>query len=262
MDAFTFGLFADPQYGDKPMHINRFYRNAPDKLAACMELFKLANVEFTVCLGDLIDGENSPFLSEQACRRMQDIVEALERPCHYVLGNHDVNGVNRHRLMDLWGFPDQNGYYAFLHKGILCIVLDTNYDADDEPYMPGKGVWDHSYVSRDQLRWLKETLAATAARTVLVFSHALLDAGEDPHIVRNASAVRDILERSGKRIAVFQGHRHSGCASVTNGIPYHTLKGMVDTEATFFGLIVTVSDSGITAEVVSPMGRERISILP
>jgi alkaline phosphatase len=46
--------------------------------------------------------------------------------------------------------------------------------------------------------------------------------------VKNAPAVRKVLEGSGKVIAVFQGHNHHGAYRRINGIPYFTMRGMVE----------------------------------
>ena len=46
--------------------------------------------------------------------------------------------------------------------------------------------------------------------------------------MKNASAVRAVLERSKKVVAVFQGHQHEGGYSLINGIHYYTLKSVID----------------------------------
>ena len=37
-----------------------------------------------------------------------------------------------------------------------------------------------------------------------------------------------MLEKSGKVIAVLQGHRHEGGFSTINGIPYFTFRGLIE----------------------------------
>ena len=46
--------------------------------------------------------------------------------------------------------------------------------------------------------------------------------------MKNATAVRALLEQSKKVLAVFQGHRHEGGYSHINGIHYYTLKAVIE----------------------------------
>jgi alkaline phosphatase len=62
---------------------------------------------------------------------------------------------------------------------------------------------------------------------VIVFVHQQLDC-EGDLCVNNAGEVRQVLKRSRKKLAVFQGHNHSGHYSRLNGIHYYTLKAMVE----------------------------------
>lgn len=48
--------------------------------------------------------------------------------------------------------------------------------------------------------------------------------------VKNAAAVRTVLEASGRVLAAFQGHDHKGSYTLVNGIHYYTLCGMVEGE--------------------------------
>ncbi|MFN9913344.1 MAG: metallophosphoesterase family protein, partial [Pirellulaceae bacterium] len=69
-------------------------------------------------------------------------------------------------------------------------------------------------------------LRATAKKTI-VFAHQRLDlAGK--HAVRNAAAVREVLEASGKVLAVLQGHSHGNDYQEIHGIHYCTLVAMVE----------------------------------
>jgi len=46
--------------------------------------------------------------------------------------------------------------------------------------------------------------------------------------VVNRAEVRAEFERSGKVLAVFQGHDHKGAYSFINGIHYYTLRAMIE----------------------------------
>jgi alkaline phosphatase len=60
-----------------------------------------------------------------------------------------------------------------------------------------------------------------------VFAHQRLDV-ENNHGVKNAKAVRKVLEDSGKVLAVFQGHSHQNDYKEIAGIHYCVLKAMVE----------------------------------
>jgi len=62
---------------------------------------------------------------------------------------------------------------------------------------------------------------------VIVFAHQRLDESA-PHSVKNAPAVRAVLEKSGKVLAVFQSHSHKNDYQQIAGIHYCTLVAMVE----------------------------------
>jgi alkaline phosphatase len=76
------------------------------------------------------------------------------------------------------------------------------------------------------LDWLRQDLATTL-KPVVVFAHQRLDPTEH-YTIRNAEAVRSILERSGRVAAVFQGHSHHNDYALLNGIHYCTLVALVE----------------------------------
>jgi len=107
-----------------------------------------------------------------------------------------------------------------------CIVLDANYKADGTNYDHGNYVWTDTTIPARELEWLEADLAAARDRTV-VFIHQPLD-GTRQEYIRNAADVRDILQRSGKVLGVFQGHIHQGGYSHIEGIHYCTQRALVE----------------------------------
>jgi len=86
--------------------------------------------------------------------------------------------------------------------------------------------WTDTNVDAPQLDWLAQALAASA-QPAIVLVHQQLD-GTGDLSVRNAARVREVLEKSGKVLAVLQGHRHEGAFSTVNGIPYFTFRGLIE----------------------------------
>lgn len=249
MEHFSFGLLADIQYADRPMRMGRYYRNALGKARHCMDAFNAIPVDFCVHMGDLIDWPGRPDKGREALAAIMPVMREFHGPMYYLLGNHDVDAVPSTELAELWGMPGGQTWYSFDHKGVHFIALDCNFTAEDIPHQSGTGKWDDCYVSRPQLRWLEADLAAAQSDIVVLMVHALLDDIEDPHVIRNAPEVRSILENCNKRVVVFQGHMHTGHASVKNGIGYHTLRSVVNGRTRTCFWVVEAGPGGMTAAV-------------
>ena len=93
--------------------------------------------------------------------------------------------------------------------------------------------WEDANVPEAELSWLRADLSATRLPTI-VLTHQLLNPLEqvDPRYettltVRNAAAVRSILEASGVVVGVFSGHYHAGGFQKVNGISYVVLQANV-----------------------------------
>jgi len=141
------------------------------------------------------------------------------------MGNHELDLLSKEQFMAAVGMPAPQ--YSFDCGPFHCIVLDANYNRDFSPYRAGNFSWPQAYIPPDEQDWLASDLGRTD-RKVIVFVHQTLDDDETAYGVKNAPAVRKVLEGSGKVIAVFQGHNHHGAYRRINGIPYFTMRGMVE----------------------------------
>lgn len=238
MQSCTFAAFADPHYAQRDPHIGRFFRQSPEKLRQCLPAFSAPEVDFVVCLGDLIDG------TLENAEEMAAIAKEAGKPVCYVAGNHDLAALPREALQNICGWPDPNGYYAFTVKDIRFLVLDTNHDGDSDRLPP----WDVTSIDAKQLAWLRKQLADP--KPTVVFAHANLDdrrqadGTRDPHIIVNHAEVRSVLEESGQVHLVVQGHCHSGAYTRQNGIAYLTLRAMVQGAEENDAAIITVRADG------------------
>lgn len=223
--SLTFGAFADPQYGERKDAGSRFYRESPAKLEACIKAFREAKPAFAIGLGDFVDGTSKDRAVELGhLKTIEDIFRRFEGPRYHVLGNHDLDAITKEEFLEATGMPAP--HHAFDAPPFRCIVLDACYRKDLASYSRGNFVWSDSWVPPAQLRWLEGELARARGKAI-VFTHQPLD-GEDIHCVRNAAEVRRVLEDSGKAVAVFSGHNHRGGYRRIRGIPYVTLRGMVE----------------------------------
>ena len=246
MKTVRFGLIADTQYADRPCSIGRYYRNALKKTEKCIEIFRREGVDFIVHLGDIIDCPDQLREGCEALDAMLPVLKGAGIPVYFVLGNHDLASVPYEVLRERLGL--KSGYYSFDHEGVHFVVLDSNFDVNGERYQPENSQWDQCCVSPEELLWLAEDLKTARADPAVVFVHALLDDLNDPHVIRNAAQVRSVLENCGRKVTVFQGHKHSGYESEANGIRYHTLKAVVNGRTRFFIRIAEAGPDGVSVK--------------
>ena len=81
-------------------------------------------------------------------------------------------------------------------------------------------------IPADQVEWLQEDLRRAGGPTI-VFIHQRLDVSNS-YGVKNAAEVRQVLENSGKVLAVLQGHSHENDYQEIAGIHYCVLAAMIE----------------------------------
>lgn len=179
---------------------------------------KMANhlaPDFVMTVGDLVNGYNRRDQWLPQMKRFKRHMKKLRMPWYPVAGNHDVRGERGGpvggRTAD---YTTHFGplYYSFDYRFAHVVCLFS----DEVVASPKLG----EAFSDRQLAWLREDLAATKAKTILVFLH-------HPRWLyprSNWSAVHDLLKRDGRVQAVFGGHIHKvRDDGVRDGIHYYTL---------------------------------------
>ncbi len=219
-----FGVVTDLHYGDKPAAGTRHYRQTLDKLAEAAAQFQTAEVEFVAELGDLIDAADSVELEQRYLATVNRAFAAIAPQRHYVLGNHCVDTLTKQEF--LGSIERERSYYSFDRGGFHFIVLDACFRHDGQPYQRRNFHWTDANIPPAELDWLQDDLRQTSLRTI-VLAHQRLDVNNN-HGVKNAAAVRQVLETSGKVLAVFQGHSHHNDLNEIAGIHYCTLVAMVE----------------------------------
>jgi len=226
-----FGIVTDCHYADADTAGTRYYRHSLDKLGECVEAMNKHQVDFLVELGDFKDQDSPP--AEQKTlsylRAVEGVFCNFNGPAYHVLGNHDQDSLSKAQFLTNIknaGINPGRSYYSFDSNGVHFVVLDANYKSDETDYDHGNFDWTDANIPLAELQWLRRDLAASNG-PVIVLVHQFLD-GAGSHYVKNAAEVRQILEQSGKVLAVFQGHRHDGGYSLIEGIHYYTLKAVVE----------------------------------
>jgi 3',5'-cyclic AMP phosphodiesterase CpdA len=230
-ELVRFGMVTDVHFADIDPNGARTYRDSDRKLAECVSVMNDRQVDFLVELGDFKDQDQAPQEARTLgfLRHIESVFAGFKGPRYHVMGNHDVDSLSKAQFLSIaqsGAGASGEAHYAFTQKGVRFIVLDADHKADGSDYDRGNFDWGDANIDAAQLAWLERTLAA-AGEPAVVFIHQQLD-GEGAYYVKNAPAVRRVLEASGRVLAVFQGHRHEGAYSVINGIPYYTLKGVIE----------------------------------
>lgn len=223
-----FGIITDVHYADADTKGSRYYRDSLAKLRQAVETFNRLDLAFVVELGDFIDAGASKEDELDYLRTADKVYQTFKGNRHYVLGNHCVGALTKQEFLTGCGAKNTQSYYSFDSAGYHFIVLDANFKQDGTPYSAGNFTWTDTGIPETEQEWLRQDLAAAGEKPSIVFVHQNLDDEKDAHGVKNAPEIRRILERSGKVAAVFQGHKHTGGYVRIGGIPYCTLKAMVE----------------------------------
>lgn len=218
------GLMTDLHYADKPPTKTRFYREALAKLDEAVEVMNREKPALVVELGDFIDQADSVDREIEWLRTMESHFARLSMPRHYVLGNHCVGTLTKQEFAA--NTRATGSFESFEAAGVTFVILDSCFRSDGTPYSRKNFDWKDANVPKDELAWLESQLSK-ASGPVIVLAHQRLDA-DKAHAVQNAAEVRSLLEKSGKVLAVFQGHSHKNDCQQIAGIHYTTLVAMVE----------------------------------
>lgn len=246
-----FGVITDLHYADRDPASGRMYRESAGKLAEFVEVMNREKADFVVELGDYKDQDIQPDPAKTLAylRTIEDVFAGFRGPRFHVLGNHDEDSLTKPEFLgavENTGIPAGRTYYSFDVRGVHFIVLDPNFRADGREFARGDFAWEDCNLPPAELDWLKADLAAGRGPAV-VFIHQQLD-GEGAYYVKNAAAARRILSDSGRVRIVFQGHRHEGAFSESDGIVYYTFKAAGEgsgPEANAYALVTVKPDGSL-----------------
>lgn len=224
----TLGLLTDVHYADKDTRGSRFYRDSLAKGQEAAAFFKEKKPTAVICLGDVIDAAKTVEEETTYLKAIAKVLDESGVTRHHVLGNHCVATLTKEEFFEHSGQAVKKGYYSVDLNGVHVVILDACFNKKMEAYERDNFQWSDANIPPAELVWLKEDLAGTEL-PVVVFAHQRLDLEpKNHHAVKQSPEVRKILETSGKVKAVFQGHSHKNELHEVGGIPYCTLKAMVE----------------------------------
>ena len=223
-EVVRFALITDLHYADKEAAGTRHYRETPAKLSQAAQRWRAEKPDFLAALGDLIDAAEDVQTELGYLRQIRGELDKIELPKHYVLGNHCVDTLTKQEFLN--GVGQEKSYYSFDQGNVHFVVLDACFRSDGVSYQRKNFEWTDPNIEKREVDWLRQDLSDTDKPTI-VLVHQRLDI-EGPYGIKNAAAVRNILESSGKVLAVFQGHSHENEHRMIEGIHYCTLVAMVE----------------------------------
>lgn len=191
-------------------------------LQETIKQINLLKPDFIVFGGDQVDGPGDEDANWQF---FLDIMERLDCPWYFVLGEADISGaypVNKmHTYGRDWqgrGLNNSQPYWSYDPlPGVHLIGLDTS--------VPDSTT---GYVSDEQLDWLKKDLAQQDKSLILLISHHPLlppppfnkDNAGAQYLLPQAGSVRDILTNYGKQTLALNGHIHISKIEQQNNVSY------------------------------------------
>lgn len=265
--GFDIGLMADAQFADIDAKGTRFYRQSIGKLGAAVEHFNGRDLAFCVHLGDFIDREWKSF---------DEIAKPLAKSrhrWHQLLGNHDFDVLDNLKA----GVPKRLGmawrHGSFDHAAFRFVVLDTN---DVSTYAHAAGTTERAHAERElarvtaaklrqaqpwngaigpaQLAWLDRTCAEARElrlKVIVLAHHPVFP--DNQHNAWNSAEVLAVIDRHPHVVAWINGHNHAGNFAERSGVPFVTMRGMVETADTTAFATARVGSDRI---VLSGHGRE------
>lgn len=249
-----FGAFADVHYAKNVIIGKRYCDLSLVRLENIVHDFNNRNLEFCICLGDIITSVQDFEIDKSNILQISDKFNMFNMPSHIVLGNHDLEAMSKSDFYTIFGKKRNSSYYSFIQENNKFIVLDANYLADNSDYDSGNYNWVESYICDKQITWLDNELSLSKEKNILIFTHQNLDyrlnnGSLDACVIRNYNEVAQILKNSKKKITVIQGHYHNGDYQVINNITYITLKALcVGNDTSYIPRIIVTIDEDVFVE--------------
>lgn len=273
---FSFGVIADAQYADIPVHGKRHYRSSLNNMEKAAVQLNTYNLDFVVHLGDMIEKDFNSFDD------ILPIYNKIKTKKYAVLGNHEfaVAPEKKDAVPGKLGLDKR--YFSINQKGWKFIFLDGQdlsvmaHPPESNKYKKSRVLLDsinkagqdnaqswNGGLSSKQLIWLKEQLddAEKNDFKVAVFSHFPVYPVGATHNLWNDREVVNLLEQYDVVKIYMNGHNHAGGDAIHNGIYYLNLKGMVENPdaSTFaichvFGNYIVIDGKGNEYDRVIPTG--------
>lgn len=228
------GIFTDSHYSSQAVTCgNRYNSRSLEKIRQAYADFEQAGCDLVICLGDLSDREGDHSKELLNLRQLAQVIQSSFIPTVCLMGNHDAFTYTQEEFYAILGGCRPVTVCA---AGKTLLFLDACYFKSGRHYLPGDSDWKDTFFPH--AGWLKQALEE-ADGDVYLFVHQNLDPDiRADHRLHNADAINEMLLKSGKVRAVFQGHYHEGNQSIHSKIPYTTFPALCERENTWF--VITI----------------------
>jgi len=211
------GLITDVHFDGSATALNRLYEK--------ISVLNAGGVERLVLMGDIVNGANA-FHAKRMLREVSALCDSFRGTVHFMHGNHVLDFLSKAEFYNALGRAGDPSRFHFEAGGYGFICIDGNFSPDGTEYSAGNFQWQESYISEEQLDWLRGRLAASLL-PVIIISHQRIDK-ETRFAVRNYDQVRNMITLSDRVRAVFQGHNHEDDLLRIDDTAYYTLSAHVD----------------------------------
>ncbi len=160
----------------------------------------LKEAAFTVCVGDLIHGENlEAFAADFETAR--ELLEPLSTPFYPVPGNHEVkqregDAVYQKPYQDAFGSDRLN--YTFEQGGLVFVVLNNS----------GACCVKEDVVA-SRAEWLKDALKRNAEKEKIVFCHVPLVPMREEKVLAESFGFSSDWDHDGRCLEILEAHADS-----------------------------------------------------
>ncbi len=223
------GLISDVHFGPPAYFdgkLRKLSHRATELVGAFVtEMNERERPDWVIQMGDAIEDQDRT-LDLATYHECLSAFRGLDCEILHLAGNHDLIHLTEEDLKAAW-----RSSYGLFHsqdrEGFHFVVLTAR--------SLGKRGFE---IPPEQLAWLEQDLRAATSPTVVFLHHPLGEMNlrqnrwfeRDPHLclVSGRERVREVLEASGRVVAVFCGHAHWNHLSVIRGIPYVTLQSLIE----------------------------------
>lgn len=233
------GYFTDPHLRENVPGTStvarRMSRLMKTRLEECVETFRREKVDLVVCTGDIVDDETHPSVPEDLALIRNVLVSGfpmrsnpetpkLNVPIIMIPGNHDpYPGVfyevfERPEFLMVMGLPRS-------FRGRYQILTFVDYCE------PGEKA---SERDRDSMVRMEKALSykpEAIDRTITLQHYVIYPEGLKgyPYNYKNATAIREVMEKSETKVLSISGHYHRGLGPTEhNGVTYFAGKALCE----------------------------------
>ena len=226
------GFFTDSHYSSAKITCGRRYNSRSlAKIEQAMQCFQKEGCELVICLGDLIDSEET---QEKVLSNLHEVAAVIRRynlPFICLMGNHDGFTLTQDAFYNVLG--NECRPHSIRTERRTLLFLDCCYTSDGVHYSP-EGAHDWTDTFLPQTMELKRMLENSDTPVCLLMHQNVSPGIRSDHTLSNAWAVRKIIEKSKVVEKVFQGHYHPGQHEHSHGVEYITFPAMCEQEEAWF----------------------------